>query len=250
MKTVQQEKLKLIKGNNLSNNSGIYFIFNKENKQIKIGKSNNIENRLKQFKQQMKLLGYDPNSLELLYFIDCINYSKLETYLHTLFSNYRKIGEWFEIDENRIKAIIKTINAKEFNKENVSTEYNCFNKEKSIKEIADEYCDIGWFKEGSYGWCHTKSRENIRNIINNDDIFVKFNKSIFKIINSNNIRNNQRPTIICDCFDLIVNILSCSIDYLNNFDWTYTLNNFIENKMNELNKKENNIVKYWDKYYI
>ncbi len=78
-------------------NEFVYLIYNPSSKLYKVGKTTNIEERLRQLKCQsgcfLELLGY----IELEE--DCDESSEyLERYIHKLFKSKRVLGEWFSLN--------------------------------------------------------------------------------------------------------------------------------------------------------
>ena len=82
----------------------VYLLYNPLNKQVKIGRTQNLQNRLKQLRTQggcnYNLIvaidletGYDENS------------EWLEAFLHEHFKDKRRIGEWFELSVRDVVAI-------------------------------------------------------------------------------------------------------------------------------------------------
>lgn len=79
----------------LKNNSFTYFIQNSITKEIKIGKSKNITNRLKSLQTN------SPHTLELLGYIE----DDIEIELHRKFKKYNVKNEWFLPDDEIINYI-------------------------------------------------------------------------------------------------------------------------------------------------
>lgn len=77
----------------------VYFILNKSNGFVKIGKSININSRLK------SLTGYYGKDLKLLFKIDTECCNSLEKELHKEYVDFRKYGEWFELSNEVINSI-------------------------------------------------------------------------------------------------------------------------------------------------
>jgi hypothetical protein len=77
----------------------VYFIENELNKEIKIGVTSNIENRLK----QISIMVNAP--VTLLKYID--GNEQTEKELHNKFSKYRLHGEWFKPDKELILYILQ-----------------------------------------------------------------------------------------------------------------------------------------------
>ena len=86
--------------NDSCNNSLVYFIRNKVNGLIKIGKTNRLSSRMSEIKRAFHFVGFDEQDLVLEAIAYCpfgMNNGKVETYYHKLFAEYRKDGEWFDI---------------------------------------------------------------------------------------------------------------------------------------------------------
>lgn len=80
--------------------SGVYFIKNKNNGNIKIGCSNNINKRYETLCSQMVTLGGCKEDLVLIDYVACNDYFEFENYLHRKYYNFRLNGEWFNVDIN------------------------------------------------------------------------------------------------------------------------------------------------------
>ena len=75
----------------------VYFILDSESNAVKIGKANNIYDRLSDLQTG------NPNTLRLIHQIDCESEEQsflLEQTLHKKFNEFRKSGEWFNYDES------------------------------------------------------------------------------------------------------------------------------------------------------
>ena len=74
--------------------SYVYFLRNSGTEQVKIGRTKNIDNRIKQLQTG--------NSGKLFYdfYIETSNSNLLEKTLHKKFSDKRIRGEWFKISQN------------------------------------------------------------------------------------------------------------------------------------------------------
>jgi hypothetical protein len=66
---------------------------------IKIGKSKQVDERLKQISPKT------PLPVELLHYWPCDDMSATESYLHRLFAAYRSNGEWFTLSDRVIAAL-------------------------------------------------------------------------------------------------------------------------------------------------
>lgn len=225
---------------------GVYFLKNNTNELIKIGCSKNIKQRIKEIEATFKHVGVECD-LNLISYVECIQYGKLEHYLHTVFVNDRIQGEWFSIEENVLIDYIKQLDIKQYNIENIEQieeEYI-----KTDKEQADEICDTTNYEIGSYVWCLYERIKSIRNTINNDKEFVKFYYYIFNIINSKKIENKFRPEILCSCFDIVDGILFSVDKNIYNFNWETPITNLINNKQENLIVKSEETKKYWNSIF-
>ena len=83
----------------------IYFLFG--NGYTKIGKTVNLKNRKNFF--DIKL----PFKCEIIHVIKSNHYSKCELFFHSIFSEKRSNGEWFDLNEDDINWI-KSIEVKNF----------------------------------------------------------------------------------------------------------------------------------------
>ena len=88
------------------NKEYVYFIKNEDNGLIKIGKTNNLNKRLKQIKRQFTHLGLMAPELTLIEYMETEDSTKLEKIAHEKFKQYRAIGEWFSINELQIKQCV------------------------------------------------------------------------------------------------------------------------------------------------
>ena len=85
--------------------SVVYFIRNKYNGLLKIGKTNDLQRRINEIESCFNFLGLDTNELA----VEAISYcpygmdnGKVETYYHNLFKEKRKIGEWFDVSYDEL----------------------------------------------------------------------------------------------------------------------------------------------------
>ena len=68
---------------------------------IKIGIAYDVHSRVKQLQTG------NPNKLKIEWFEEKYNASKLESYLHSIYSEYRELGEWFVgLNVNKIRKEI------------------------------------------------------------------------------------------------------------------------------------------------
>ena len=85
--------------------SVVYFIRNKYNGLLKIGKTNNLQRRINEIENCFNFLGLDTNELVVEAISYCpygMNNGKVETYYHNLFKEKRKIGEWFDVSYDEL----------------------------------------------------------------------------------------------------------------------------------------------------
>ena len=85
--------------------SVVYFIRNKYNGLLKIGKTNNLQRRINEIESCFNFLGLDTNELAVEAISYCpygMNNGKVETYYHNLFKEKRKIGEWFDVSYDEL----------------------------------------------------------------------------------------------------------------------------------------------------
>ena len=83
----------------------VYFIRNKYNGLLKIGKTNNLQRRINEIENCFNFLGLDTNELVVEAISYCpygMNNGKVETYYHNLFKEKRKIGEWFDVSYDEL----------------------------------------------------------------------------------------------------------------------------------------------------
>ena len=76
---------------NLENEKGVYFVNIRNTSTFKIGITNKIKRRLKEFKTS------NPFTIDLWFFLITPFPKQVENYLHDLFNFNRQSGEWFEI---------------------------------------------------------------------------------------------------------------------------------------------------------
>lgn len=85
--------------------SVVYFIRNKYNGLLKIGKTNDLQRRINEIENCFNFLGLDTNELAVEAISYCpygMNNGKVETYYHNLFKEKRKIGEWFDVSYDEL----------------------------------------------------------------------------------------------------------------------------------------------------
>ena len=85
--------------------SVVYFIRNKYNGLLKIGKTNDLQRRINEIESCFNFLGLDTNELAVEAISYCpygMNNGEVETYYHNLFKEKRKIGEWFDVSYDEL----------------------------------------------------------------------------------------------------------------------------------------------------
>lgn len=83
--------------------SYVYFILDENSKKIKIGKANDVQERIS------SLQTGNPNPLKIRHIIECKSEQisfLLEKQYHEKFKHLRGIGEWFDYDENLFEEFI------------------------------------------------------------------------------------------------------------------------------------------------
>lgn len=83
----------------------VYFIRNKYTGYVKIGKTTDLRRRFKEIQNGFHFLGLDTHELILEAIAYCpygVDNSKVETYYHQLFKDYRKNGEWFDVSYDQL----------------------------------------------------------------------------------------------------------------------------------------------------
>lgn len=88
------------------NKEYVYFIKNEDNGLIKIGKTNDIQRRIKDLKNTFFHLGLTTPKLTLINYIETNKPFELECQLHHYFKEQRELGEWFNITEEEVKYVI------------------------------------------------------------------------------------------------------------------------------------------------
>ncbi len=74
-------------------NPGYVYFIKADNGLIKIGRTQNIGQRMKELKTM------SPEKLTLFHSVKCINYIEAEKKAHFIFDVYRVHGEWFDVPE-------------------------------------------------------------------------------------------------------------------------------------------------------
>lgn len=103
--------------NDIKISSGVYVIKVQNSSKYKIGRTINIKKRIKQFSTG------NPFNIKLLYFIETINYKKLEKNLHNILKQFRIKGEWFNFEDNDLVELESAI-AQYTEKSNENKLYN------------------------------------------------------------------------------------------------------------------------------
>lgn len=83
----------------------VYFIRNTETGYVKIGKTKNIQKRLKDLERTFPFLGQNKNNLVLEAIIWCPLHVKsidVEKYFHNFYKNFHINGEWYNISREQI----------------------------------------------------------------------------------------------------------------------------------------------------
>ncbi len=86
----------------------VYIVRSGDTNRYKIGKTKNIYQRFK------KLNGTEaPFYITPIHYIQVINNTDIEKYLHIKYKKYKAKGEWFELNENLVKNVISDMNIKQ-----------------------------------------------------------------------------------------------------------------------------------------
>lgn len=83
----------------------VYFIRNTETGYVKIGKTKDIQKRIKDIERTFHFLGQNKNKLVLETIVLCplyVNSKKLEKYFHNYFESYHINGEWYDVSFDEI----------------------------------------------------------------------------------------------------------------------------------------------------
>lgn len=89
----------------------VYFIKNTSSGLIKIGKTNDLCNRIKQLERSALQCGVPIQNLKYVAILaTCSPNGYVEKYLHNYFKQFNVMGEWFSITENRIFDFIDDYN--------------------------------------------------------------------------------------------------------------------------------------------
>lgn len=95
-----------------SNSLGyVYFLRGKTYPYIKIGKSKDLNTRVRTLETNL-------GKLTILGFIYCEDYDLLEKKLHSQFKEKRKHGEWFDLNSSEVRTIVKENDGLFINRDN------------------------------------------------------------------------------------------------------------------------------------
>ncbi|NRU52566.1 GIY-YIG nuclease family protein [Clostridium beijerinckii] len=124
--------------NNINKNErmtkgNVYIMVNTDTRNIKIGKSANVDERLKSLNGAYKMLGEKPR-IELLYSVRCEDDLKLERHLHRHFKDFNVQNEWFSINPKNVIDYIETLDMNDFCKK----EEKNFDFSNGIKYIIED----------------------------------------------------------------------------------------------------------------
>lgn len=111
----------------------VYIMVNTDTRNIKIGKSANVDERLKSLNGAYKMLGEKPR-IELLYSVRCEDDLKLERHLHRYFKDFNVQNEWFSVDPKTVINYIETLDMNDFSKK----EGKYFSFRNGIKYIIED----------------------------------------------------------------------------------------------------------------
>ena len=79
--------------------AGVYVVNINETNKYKIGFTKNLKARLQAFRTAI------PFKLNLIHYVETKHYVSLEKLIHSQFKNYRRKGEWFELNENELAEL-------------------------------------------------------------------------------------------------------------------------------------------------
>jgi len=112
--------------------SGVYFLLDEKSNALKIGKANDVEDRIN------KLQTGNPNKLRLMHYINCSSEKHgflLEKQYHEKFKHLRISGEWFKYDEQLFQSLFDSeINTKPKSKREALTISTLFGEE-TVRDI-------------------------------------------------------------------------------------------------------------------
>lgn len=83
----------------------VYFIRNTKTGYVKIGKTKDIQKRIKDIERTFHFLGQNKNKLVLEAIVLCplyVNSKKIEKYFHNYFESYHINGEWYDVSFDEI----------------------------------------------------------------------------------------------------------------------------------------------------
>lgn len=92
----------------------VYLLKSNKKDTLKIGKTANLEQRMKSFYTCSKHLGIEDETFEFIHTIKVDKYDKLETLLHKKFKDKRVCGEWFNITKEEFISMLESIDLKQF----------------------------------------------------------------------------------------------------------------------------------------
>lgn len=81
--------------------AGVYLLRNLDNNELKIGSTENLNNRIKDIEKSFRFCGINPR-LKAECFIEYNNNLDLERFLHKYLKQYNYMNEWFNIDDINI----------------------------------------------------------------------------------------------------------------------------------------------------
>jgi hypothetical protein len=83
----------------------VYLIRDGETSLYKIGRTRNLENRLKQLNGNQS-----PNEKHIVFYIEVINAKPTEEILHNKYKKYNHRHEWFRLDDKQVESVIQDMN--------------------------------------------------------------------------------------------------------------------------------------------
>jgi len=120
----------------IRNNFGYVYVIRgqyKGNTSYKIGKANDLNDRLKRFEVKI------PFDIELFGSYLVKNPLEFESYLHRMFKHKRQSGEWFNLDLDDLKSIIKEGGRKELSDIRDAHEKEKIEQKKKMWRNKEEY---------------------------------------------------------------------------------------------------------------
>ena len=125
----------------------VYLLKSNKKDTLKIGKTTNLEQRMKSFNSCSKHLGTEDEIFEFLHTIKVDKYSELETFLHKKFSDKRVCGEWFNITVEEFIHALESIDLSQF------TETKTVNVNNEVPICIDNYILLSeLFKKNAYNY--------------------------------------------------------------------------------------------------